>query len=309
MRTTRWTALLCVGALTLACDDVTGPALPDQGLIVFTSIDQRFLRIWITDLDGSLRVALTPDDETSLEPSWIPGGGLTADQDIVYTSWRDGDANIYRMSRDGTNRTALTSHPANDRSGRFSPGGLRLAFVSERDGQPDVFLLSAGGRPTPENLTNSPTSRDVDPEWSPDGQQIVFASDRGTPGVFSLWTMRADGSDLRRLPADGGARSPAWSPDGTKIAFTSVRDVGDAEIYVMNADGSNQENLTRWAGIDELPRWSPTGAHILFSTKRGGQPEIYAMAADGSGPTNVTRNDIWDAMADWWRPSPLLGSD
>ncbi|MCG8468653.1 MAG: Tol-Pal system beta propeller repeat protein TolB, partial [Gemmatimonadetes bacterium] len=107
------------------------------------------------------------------------------------------------------------------------------------------------------------------------------------------------GSDLRRLPFDGGARGPAWSPDGAKIAFTGYRDVGDAEIYVMNADGSSPINLTRRAGVDELPRWSRTGTHILFSTKRGGRPEIYSMRADGTGLTNITRNDVWDAMADW----------
>ena len=83
------------------------------------------------------------------------------------------------------------------------------------------------------------------------------------------------------------------------IAFTSFRDVGDAEIYVMQADGSDQQNLTRLAGIDELPRWSPTGSHILFSTKRDGNPEVYAMGADGSGPVNLTQNGGWDAMAAW----------
>lgn len=302
----RRTGLLSAALLVAACADMTGPPLPDQGLIVFTSIEQQFLRIWVTDLDGSFLVPLTPEGETSLEPSWIPGDGAGG-PDIVYTSWRDGDANIYRMARDGSNKTALTTDPANDRSGRIAPDGQQLVFVSERDGPADIYVVTPGSGIAPVNISNSPSSRDVDPEWSPDGRRIVFASDRSDPGVLSLWTVAADGSDLQPLPTNGPARQPAWSPDGSRIAFTSFRDVGDAEIYVMDADGSNQTNLSRRAGIDELPRWSPTGTHILFSTKREGQPEIYAMAADGSSPTNVTRNDRWDAMADWWRP-PASGS-
>ena len=67
----------------------------------------------------------------------------------------------------------------------------------------------------------------------------------------------------------------------------------------MNSDGSNQQNLSQMAGVDELPRWSPTGSHLVFSTKRDVRPEIYTMRADGSDPVNVTRDNAWDAMAAW----------
>ena len=67
----------------------------------------------------------------------------------------------------------------------------------------------------------------------------------------------------------------------------------------MRADGSGQTNLSGRAGVDELPRWSPDGDYIVFSTKRDGNSEIYAMRADGSGPVNITRNPRWDAMAAW----------
>ncbi|MYC88023.1 MAG: hypothetical protein F4X22_07275 [Gemmatimonadales bacterium] len=279
--------------MTLGCGDATGPEPPAAGEIVFTSIRERFMRIWVANADGTGQRPLTPEGETSLEPSWAPDGSR-----IVFTSWLDGNPDIFLMDADGSDWRPVTRDTAYDRSGRLSPDGRRVVFVSERTGDPDIWVIDVDGS-NPVNLTRSPSSFDVDPGWSPDGARIVFASDRDGNRRFSLWTMRADGTGLTRLPAEGGARSPSWSPDGSRIVFTSYRDIGDAEIYVMRADGSGQTNLSGRAGVDELPRWSPDGEFILFSTKRDGNSEIYAMRADGSGPVNLSRHPRWDAMAAW----------
>jgi TolB protein len=111
--------------------------------------------------------------------------------------------------------------------------------------------------------------------------------------------MNRDGTDLARLPVEGGARSGVWSPGGSRIAFTSYRDDGDAEIYIMNADGTVQLRLTQSPGVDEMPSWSRDGARIVFATNRVGPPEIYVMDVNGTGQTNLTRNTHWDAMPAW----------
>ncbi|MCG8469730.1 MAG: hypothetical protein MJB57_16245, partial [Gemmatimonadetes bacterium] len=189
----------------IGCDDVTGPALPEFARVVYTSIDSRFLRVWVQDLDGSSRAGLTPDDETSLEPSWVPNEQLAIyPPRIVYTSWRDGDANIYRMASNGTLKEALTTHPANDRTGRFAPDGRRLAFVSERDGRPDVFVVTPGSGSEPVNISASPTTNDVDPDWSPDGERLAFLwNDEALPWR-EVWLVEADGTGLRRLTTPSG---------------------------------------------------------------------------------------------------------
>ncbi len=287
---------LAVAGLAIGCRDAVGPIVVYDEKIAFTSIRDRFMRIYTMNPDGSAQAVLTADEQTNLDPSWSPDGAQ-----ILFTSWRDGDANIYVMDADGSNPIRLTGHPANDRSARFSPAGGRIAFVGERGGDYDIFVMGADGS-NPVNITNSPGTVDVDPQWSPDGSRIVFCSTRGSDPaepVFSLFTMHPDGSDVRRLPVEGGARSPAWSPDGARIAFVSFRDDGDAEIYVMSADGSAQVNLTRRLGLDELPSWSRSGSHIVFSSKRDGVPDIYVMRADGSDPVNLTRDGFWDAMATW----------
>jgi Tol biopolymer transport system component len=96
----------------------------------------------------------------------------------------------------------------------------------------------------------------------------------------------------------GDVQTPAWSPDGRKLAFVSDRD-GNAEIYVMNADGSAQENLTRQPANDSHPSWSRDGQKLAFVSRRDGNAEIYVMNADGSGRRNLTRTPSSDLDPVW----------
>jgi Tol biopolymer transport system component len=90
---------------------------------------------------------------------------------------------------------------------------------------------------------------------------------------------------------------PAWSRDGKQIAFVRVID-GNTEIYVVNADGSNETRLTFDAGIDMSPNWSPDG-RIFFTSNRDGKREIYVMNTDGA---NVTRFTTTGATSSAWSP-------
>jgi serine/threonine protein kinase len=104
------------------------------------------------------------------------------------------------------------------------------------------------------------------------------------------------------LVSGGGPTTPAAPtpslPGVERIAFASERD-GNYEIYVMNADGSGQTNLTDNPTTDWLPSWSPDGLRIAFVSNRDGDDEIYAMNADGSGPMNLTNSSAWDDKPSW----------
>src|SRR5207247_2169605 len=84
-----------------------------------------------------------------------------------------------------------------------------------------------------------------------------------------------------------------------KIVFVSDRDGGNLEIYVMNADGSNQTRLTNNPAVDREPAWSPDGTQIVFWSNRDGDREIYKMNADGSSQTRLTYNSASDRSPSW----------
>jgi Tol biopolymer transport system component len=146
---------------------------------------------------------------------------------------------------DGGEVVNLTSHPANDHSPAWSPGGTQLAFISDRDGTPAVYVMYADGREV-RRLTEH-AGADSSPVWSPDGLGLAFAWNG------DVYAMDSDGSRLTRLTdrtraaggAMGGYESPAWSPDGHRIAATWVSRTGSrpAELVVVDADGSHIEEL------------------------------------------------------------------
>ena len=150
--------------------------------------------------------------------------------------------------------------------GGSEPSG-KIAFVSFRDGQREIYIVNADGSGL-KNLTNDPTVPDYDPDWSPDGSEIVFVSERD--GSLDVYVMDADGSNVRRLTHgdQAGTLSPKWSPDGTRIAFS-----GTGTLKVMNADGSNVQTVLDPEPESEaapcragsfLGDWSPDGEWITY---------------------------------------------
>lgn len=170
----------------------------------------------------------------------------------------------------------------------------KIAFVSNRDGNLEIYVMNADGSGQT-RLTNNPAS-DFGPAWSPDGTKIAFGREEG--GSNEVFVMNADGSAQTNLTNHPSSDYNAtWSPDGTKIAFVSLRD-GDPEIFVMNADGTGQTQLT-FNGPNEDPSWSPDGTKIAYDNQVAGIREIFVMNPDGTGQTNLTNNGGFNSDPDW----------
>lgn len=162
-----------------------------------------------------------------------------------------------------------------------------------------ILFLPAGPVATQETQ-HLAAIEDNYPFWSPDGERIVFYSNR-TGTYFQIFVINRDGTGLTQLTNDqADNRTPVFSPDGSKIVWQSERD-GNREIYVMNADGSDQIRLTFENTEDSHPKWSQNGLEIIFDSVRAnpelGRENIYIMAADGSNVRRLTEHVEVDSYA------------
>jgi Tol biopolymer transport system component/predicted Ser/Thr protein kinase len=214
---------------------------------------------------------------------------------IVFTTTKDGNDDVYVMNADGTGIRRLTDNPGLDFCPSWSPDHARIAFFSDRERDGDIFVMNPDGTGAVP-LSGRPLGG-LCPSWSPDGTRVGFYG--GAGGKEEIYVVNADGTGLTRLTDNPGRDyAPSWSPDGTRIAFVRTQS-GQEDIYVMNADGTEQARLTEDPGAESSPDWSPDGSRIAFDSERDGNQEIYVMSTDGTGLVNLTNNPADDSGPVW----------
>lgn len=161
-----------------------------------------------------------------------------------------------------------------------------LAFSANRGQAQEIYSIDERvGEPSVRNLTNH-FANDYMPDWSPDGRQIAFTSDRDdSPG--DIFVMDSDGASQRNLTRHPARDlDPSWAPDGKHIAFASWRNVRP-DIFVVDIDGGGLRALTEHPHIDWEPSWSPDGRWIAFTSWKAGA-DIHLISPDGDVITRLT---------------------
>lgn len=247
---------------------------PDSSQVAFWSNASGAFELWVLDLVTGNRRQLTDFNERVLpaelrnfgvhnSPSWSPDG-----KRLVFAF----DGKIWMIESTGFNLETVIAEGENY-SPAWSPDGNELVFVSVRGRTRNLYLRRFG---TDEDwpLTNFPARQQVGgPAWSADGQWLAFTV--STEESSDIWTLRSDGTQLRRITQDRVSHSPAWSRDGRRLAFASGRqDPSRWEIWVMNPDGSGAFTVSRNGGVS--PAWlrAPRTGVLLSSGPSAPAPTV-----------------------------------
>ena len=272
---------------------------PDGRQFAYIAFDS----VWIRDLNQPNARAIASDAFWDGGLTWSPDGTK-----IAFTRREGEEASIRIVQIDTASEEVLADTAGQENYPRWSPDGQRiLYYTTADDGSRQAWAAGASGRQVgiaPGQLVVRATapaaggcggtagdaaaqlgelSDASDPAWSPDCAWIVFTHDR------SLWLMRNNGTDLRRLTSYDARTSSAaaWSPDGTRIAYARTHYVDDhweSHIWLINADGTGRTQFTAGDVWDDEPAWSPDGSEIAFI---GSDGLVWAASPGGAAPRRI----------------------
>lgn len=302
------TALGAVALAAVSTDARAGHTFPGlNGSIAYTKpfVDPR---IWRIDLDGTDEVPLTPATTAGDSfPEWSPDGTRIAFSRCLAPGGCT--ARIWVMKADGSGAGSISigsngDSLYSDSEPVWSPDGERLAFIARRN-YAELLVVNADGSGL-RKLTGGEAQQVTRLDrhvFSPDGRKIAFDREKTGQGI-DVFTIAPNGKGLRNLTQTGSSYGPAWSRDGTRIAYHD-----GVDIWTMNADGTNQTNVTQLPGpaFASNPLFTPDGAGIVYTeVDPTGNPfaltEVFHVDLTSGTKTNLTNTPMVQETATVFSP-------
>lgn len=225
---------------------------PTGGQIAFTSFLNGGADLWVVSASGGRARRISDRDGMNTGAAWFPGGGS-----LVATLSFEGNAELYKISaKDGSIQARLTRSPAIDLSASVSPDGSKIAFVSDRQGTPQIFIMSAAGGEA-KRLTFQ-GSYNQTPQFCPraDVPMIAFTG-RDEKLVFDVFTYDLRTNKIERMTQNQGSNSdPSWSPDCRLLVYSSTR----GGLFVLNPQTRRETQI--WKGGARNTSWGPAPAEV-----------------------------------------------
>lgn len=290
-------SLACVQTLP----NLSGPSL--SGKIIYQSNQDGNFELYSIDVNRKVPIRLTNNTANDVSPTYI-----SATEQIGFVSDRQSNWNLYTMDVSGKNVVAVlededitVDFPNWSADGKYIATSLVANCKSPATAcYFDIYVLDADGSHLNNLTKTSEAKSEWVPSWSPDGQRIVFASDRD--GDSEIYVMNKDGSNLKQLTDnDGYDGMPRWSPDGMILTFDTDRDGGDWDIYIMNPDGSDPKPITSNSTNDFSPSWSPDGQWLVYLSNSDGDNELLVVDPSGQNQQRLT-DDTFNQLAPVWVP-------
>jgi TolB protein len=220
---------------------------PDVRAILFTSYREHQPHLFQFDLLARQVSRVVPGAGVVLDGAWSPDGSK-----LLVTREEGGNSDIYLLDRAGQTLQRLTDHWAIDVAPAWAPDGRRFAFCSARAGSPQIYMMNIDGSGL--SRVSHEGSYNTSPAWSPKGDRLAYTSRTG--GGFQIVVTTPDGAGAQTISSGGSNENPSWGPDGRYLVFASTRG-GRSHLYLADRDGKTEKQLTRGAGDDSSPVWSP----------------------------------------------------
>ena len=246
-------------------------------VVGYISSGEILIRNSPTPQSEGIKTTLTNTDVPELSTTDLPTTTSTPSQTSTLTL----TATSTDVPEDTPTPTLAVTPTSTPQGGGYG----QIAFVSARTGRPQIWIVNIDGSGL-RQITTTPSGA-CQPDWSPDGSQIVFTSpcefNRETYLGSSLFIIDVDGNNMVPLPNQGiGNFDPAWSPDGTKILFSALKTADRPQIWILDLETGEIQILSEGLNRDLQPTWSSDGSHIIFVSLRQGPYQIWTMDPDGS---------------------------
>jgi Tol biopolymer transport system component len=323
-------AMFWITAMTLA--QTAGQHL-ETGLLLFSSMGDGDNDIYLLDVGRQISVNVTRNRADDHWPAWSPDGQRIA----FVSNREGGLYHVYVMEWSGiarrvgevTTKGALSWSPdgqsllltdyadygleivqietgegsdlfeptASEIEPHWSPDGQRIAFVSLRDRNAEVYVVDANGGEA-RNLSQN-LGTDDRPAWSPDGRWLAFQSER--TGFPQTYLVDPSSGALTALTPDSGLDEDfAWSPDGTKIAIArSARFAGLNQLVVVEIATNRRETVFTSPGRLRTPTWSPDGRTLAFVAGIDSGMDVFTFDLTSGQMTRLTHNRTAELRLSW----------
>ncbi len=281
-------------SLGVTASYVSNPVYSPDGSEVAFTMGPSFLShdIYVMPSSGGSPRRLTHDGRWMAGLTWTEDGA-----GLVFSSRKVGPFSLWSVPAAGGVVTPVAQSGTDARSPNIGRKSKRLVYARTKLTR-NLWRMNPRDPAGAKEIISS-TRTSFQPEYSPDGSSIVFASDR--TGSFEIWVAGSDGSQPQQLTNFAGAQtgSPRWSPDGQWIAFDSRPD-GHSDIHTIRAATGQQRprRLTDHAADDRTPVWSADGKLIYFISNRSGRNEIWSIAAEGGEARQITGDNATYAIQD-----------
>jgi Tol biopolymer transport system component len=234
---------------------------------LWVSQDPVVSQIFLKNLDTGKTTQLTSSGNND-RPLWSPDGSQ-----IMFLSWtKENSFDIYLMDKDGRNQRPIVSSPASETMADWSPDGKKVAYVSNKDGSYEIYVIDLQTYFISKMINNSGISNKFPkwspgtPKWSPDDKQITFVSTTGISNTSQVFIMDADGANVRQMTYDRHYDdSPVWCPDTSCIIF--ARDL--PKLMLLNIKSGDVAPLLVGVFLSEkaeyAPVRSPSRGYITFA--------------------------------------------